>query len=186
MQTFAKKYGNNTFSQNNEDGIISEILKRLKKKKGIAIEFGAADGFYCSNTANLKGWTKHLYDINPSGEVEYKNITPDNVNELPKCDLISIDVDGNDYKIWQAYEGKPDVVVIEINSSFKPDEDHWSMEKGCSYKKMVELGISKGYFLVCHTGNLIFCLNEHKELFPEITGDPLTDVKDYFNYSWIC
>ena len=185
MLDFVKQFGKNYYSQNLEDGIIEEVLKRFKKKKGVAVEFGASDGFYCSNTANLKGWTKHLYDINPTGEVECKNITPGNVNELPECNLLSIDIDGNDYEVWKAYKSKPSIVIIEINSSFKPNVDHFSLDRGCSYKTMVELGISKGYFLLCHTGNLIFLDEKFKELFPEVTGDPLTDVQDYFNYSWI-
>ena len=49
---------------------------------------------------------------------------------------------------------------------------------------MVILGSLKGYFLLCHTGNLIFIQHEYKHLFPEIVGNPLFDYKDYFDYSW--
>ena len=49
-------YKKNFYSQNGEDGIIIEILKRLKllnKKSKWACEFGAWDGIRGSNTFNL-------------------------------------------------------------------------------------------------------------------------------------
>ncbi|MDA8771213.1 FkbM family methyltransferase [Candidatus Pelagibacter bacterium] len=50
-----QKYKKNIFSQNGEDGIILEILKRLKlnKKDKWCCEFGAWDGIHGSNTFNL-------------------------------------------------------------------------------------------------------------------------------------
>ena len=49
------KYKKNFFSQNGEDGVILELLKRLKLKKKIlwCCEFGAWDGIHGSNTFNL-------------------------------------------------------------------------------------------------------------------------------------
>src|SRR5215207_5667826 len=166
MKAFRDKYGKDQFSQNGEDGIIKEVLRRLKIKKGVAVEFGGADGFYCSNTAALreKGWTVHMYDIKAVHPyVEEKIIGPVNVNTIPECDVLSIDVDGNDYNIWRAYEGKPKIVIIEVNSDFKPGER--VLNKGTSYTPMVELRLSKDYFLLAHTGNMIFVLNEYKDLF---------------------
>src|SRR6185369_10242652 len=136
MISFAKKYGENVYSQNGEDGILLEILKRLKMLKGVCVEFGGHDGSYCSNTKILKeaGWTSYMYDVCPlNKEVEERKITPENVNDLPKCNVLSIDVDGEDFRIWQAYKGKPEIVIIEINSSFPPDVYHYSKETGCSY-----------------------------------------------------
>ena len=50
-----QKYRKNFFSQNGEDGVISEILKRLnlKSKEKWCCEFGAWDGIHGSNTFNL-------------------------------------------------------------------------------------------------------------------------------------
>jgi hypothetical protein len=187
MKEFSKKYGFNVHSQNGEDGIISEVLKRINLKKGIAVEFGGADGFYCSNTAMLRsrGWEVFMYDLEGNDYVEAKKITPDNVNELPDADVLSIDIDGNDYWIWMAYDKSPEVVVVEINSSFSPDENHVSQEKGASYKAMLLLGISKGYFLLCHTGNLVFVKNEYRELFPEVVGDGVSNSNEYFKTDWL-
>lgn len=184
MIEFAKKYGFNTFSQNGEDGIIAECLKRLKIASGVAVEFGAADGFFCSNTQNLKGWKKHMYDLVSNRDVQAREITPANVNELPACDLLSIDIDGEDYRVWKAYNEKPALVIIEINSSRAPSES-FICDQGTSYKPMVELGIEKGYFLLCHTGNLIFIDIKYRGLFPEVKGDGLSNADEYFNRAWL-
>tara|TARA_B100000963_G_scaffold67973_1_gene56149 strand:+ start:2578 stop:3360 length:783 start_codon:yes stop_codon:yes gene_type:complete len=51
----------NNFSQNGEDGVIQEILRRLglqNSEKNWCVEFGAWDGIHLSNTFNLveQGW----------------------------------------------------------------------------------------------------------------------------------
>ena len=56
-----KIYSFNRFSQNGEDGIIEEIIRRLRlneQKENWCVEFGAWDGIYLSNTFNLvlQGW----------------------------------------------------------------------------------------------------------------------------------
>lgn len=50
-----RKYKKNVYSQNGEDGIILEILRRLKlnRKNRWCCEFGAWDGIHGSNTFNL-------------------------------------------------------------------------------------------------------------------------------------
>ena len=51
-------YSKNTYSQFGEDGIIEQIFAIIGTQSKTVIEFGAADGFSCSNTANL--WSKDL------------------------------------------------------------------------------------------------------------------------------
>ena len=56
-----EKYRYNNYSQNGEDGIIQEIILRLKNKISKdpwCVEFGAWDGNHMSNTFNLikNGW----------------------------------------------------------------------------------------------------------------------------------
>lgn len=180
MVEFVKKYAKNVYSQNGEDGIISEVFKRIGVQNGLACEFGAADGFWCSNTANL-GWERVLLEASKG-----QFVTPENVNELVpvKLDLLSIDIDGNDYAVWKAYNGNAKVVVIEINSSLNPMQPHFSTSKGSSYITMLELGLSKGYFLLCHTGNMVFVEEKYRVLFPECTGDGLSNYEEYFNDKW--
>lgn len=194
MLQFVQKYRNDVNSQNGEDGIIAECLKRMKLHIGIAVEFGGADGIWFSNTHKLRsvGWKVYQYDLKAMPLVEEKEITPENVNELPPCNVLSIDIDGNDYNVWKAFTGNPDLVIIEINSSFYPELD-WPLsvkedlhgQTGTCYTPMVKLGVSKDYFLVCHTGNLIFVKNQYRELFPEVVGDGLVNWQDYFNTSWL-
>lgn len=188
MLTFASRYGGNITSQNGENSIIAEIIDRISLIPGLAIEFGAPTKQYCSNIYPLPlPWRKVYYDIDPQEEGIIKaEITPENVNEwIAPCKILSIDIDGNDYRVWQAYRHQPDIVIIEINSSLPPDRDYFNIVSGASYKIMAELGISKGYFVVCHCGNIIFVLDKYRELFPDIEGDGLRNWEMYFNKSWL-
>ena len=84
------KYKKNFYSQNGEDGIIEEILIRLKIKNdqgNWCCEFGACDGIKFSNTFFLvkKGWSAvyieaddNLYTKLLNTASEYKNIYPIN------------------------------------------------------------------------------------------------------------
>ena len=50
---FYNTYSKNVYSQNGEDGIVEELLKRLNITNGWVCEFGAWDGIHLSNTFNL-------------------------------------------------------------------------------------------------------------------------------------
>lgn len=189
MHTFFDKYNEAGFSQNGEQGIIAEAVGRINPSLKVAVEFGAPSKEYYSNTFFLdeQGWKVWYYDLNPSEEgIEKKEITPENVNELPECSVLSIDIDEKDYDVWEAYKGKPDIVIIEINSGFGGEQDGVTSETnlGTAYRPMVKLGIEKGYFLLVHTGNLIFVRNDHRELFPEVIGDGLSNWQDYYQERW--
>lgn len=162
---------NISYSQFGEEGLLQEIIRRIKPSLLYAVEFGGHDGYFCSNTALLRdqGWQVNMYDIEPRSSLVMKfEITPENVNSAVRpCTVLSIDCDGPDYELWRAYNGKPDVVIIEINSSKDPDLDHYDKDTGANYSIMKKLGEEKGYFLLCHTGNMIFILNKHKKLFPD-------------------
>jgi hypothetical protein len=201
MRTFVEKYIAYVYSQNGEDGILAECLARMGIENGYAVEFGAFDGITNSNTRRLleNGWkglmveadsslfeklrenTKDLLDL----KVFWTAVTPANVNDLVKdCDVLSIDVDGDDYKIWKAYQGSAKIVIIEINSMFRPDQ-LVTGRKGTSYRWMIELAKKKGYFPVCHVGNIIFIQQQYRDLFPELTADPITQAEQWFDYGWI-
>lgn len=115
-------------------------------------------------------------------EIVNKFITKDNINTIIKqaalyekskiqdesavpfpgvnIDLLSIDIDGNDYWVWDAINCiKPRVIVIEYNVKFPPhfewimeyDESHWWNQNdnmGASLKALELLGTQKGYQLV--------------------------------------
>lgn len=185
MKDFVKKYGKDIDSQNGENGIIEEVLKRLDKSVGVAVEFGAPNQTYCSNIHFLKakGWNCRFFNDVAGEGVEQKFITAGNVNELPLCNVLSIDIDGNDFEVWKAYKGRPEIVVIEINSSLNPDEEFFSPEKGASFYTMNKLASEKGYFLLCHTGNCIYVDLEYKNLFPEI--HLIVTSERFFDRSWL-
>src|SRR5258706_806953 len=137
------RYGYKIYSQNDEDGIIQEIFKRIGIDTATFIEFGVGVGIEC-NTAKLlvdswKGlWIEANHDavtlinrnILPSyGNLTVKEakVTAENINDLiggyvtGQVDLLSIDIDFNDYWIWKAINViKPRVVVIEYNSALRP------------------------------------------------------------------
>jgi hypothetical protein len=107
-------------------------------------------------------------------ELSGKNLI-DNILK-PHCshiNLISIDIDGYDYQVWESMKlFSPTIVVIEINSSIPVgvEQIHNLAEgkQGSSFTSMLKLGISKGYSLVCHTGNMIFIKNEFINKFQDI------------------
>lgn len=188
MLQFVKKYAKNgKYSQQGEAGIIDECIDRIGLIGGVSVEFGAPSREYCSNTFHLPDWwIKYFYDSDPNDpNVIQKLITPDNINDLPACTILSMDTDGEDFRLWQAYKGNPDIVVIEINSSLEPMREHFNSTTGASYITMLKLGIEKGYFLLCHTGNMIFVLDKYRGLFPEIVGDGIENYSEYFNKSWL-
>lgn len=143
---FYEKYNKNIHSQNGEDGIIEEILNRLKLEDRWCCEFGAWDGKNASNTLKLvkEGYHSVMIEgdeikFNELVETakEYPNIIPikryvdlDN-NRLDKIlsetdiptnfTLLSVDTDSDDYKFWESLGNyKPIIVIIEINSEINP------------------------------------------------------------------
>lgn len=170
------------YSQQGEEGIIDEALKRMKIRGGYCAEFGAPTRSYCSNILHLfeRGFSCAWYDSKPYEEdITNVFITPENVNHVLRDDyeVLSIDIDGNDYAVWKAYTGNAKIVVIEINSSLDPDQDYFTTDEGCNFSLMNKLAKSKGYELLCHTGNNIYCLKEYIHLFP--------DADKTFNRSWL-
>ena len=93
----------------------------------------------------------------------------------PEVDLLSIDIDGNDYYVWKAISSiSPRVVVIEYNALYPADVDFlipyeadavWDLSSysGVSLKMLERLGETKGYSLVgcCLAGvNAFFVRND--------------------------
>jgi hypothetical protein len=140
-----ERHGFRVYSQFDEDGIIQEIFRRIGTTDCRFIEFGVEDGLE-NNTLKLllEGWhglwiegsERHVRRINSRFADEIANrrltargafITAENINELiatwgtGEIDLLSIDIDGNDFHVWKAIRVvKPRVVVIEFNAKFPP------------------------------------------------------------------
>lgn len=135
----------NIFSQSGQDGIIEEILKRLKINQGKFIEFGGWDGVHLSNCRYLalQSWSGIFIEADQTKFLELKenyklnhNVTALNKfvnfvgeNTIDKIaaeydfldlDLLVIDIDGLDYKVLEYLEMKPKVIVMEGGAIFSP------------------------------------------------------------------
>lgn len=207
MIDFVNKYGNNVHSQNSEDGIIAECVKRLGIECGFCVEVGGNNGIWLSNTALLleRGWSGSFVECDfglwqqcrdrwkqrPDVRCICSRVGADNVNAFvdDSCDVLSMDTDGSDFKIFKALKAKPKIVIIEIDSSIDPETEGvstgFNADGGSGYVITLMLGRNKGYFLLAHTGNLILVDNQYRHLFPEIVGEGLSNSELYFNRGWI-
>ena len=192
------------YSESGEDGALEYLFDRLGHGGRYYVEFGACDGFDRSNTANLRehhGWTGLLMDGDPRGSdlVRREFVTAENIEALlvrygvPRhFDLLSIDIDGNDYWVWDAIQSfRPRVVLIEYNVFFPLDTAvtvpydpvrRWdtSTFHGASLAALRKLGRAKGYSLV-HTDswapNAFFV--ESSRLALEDRDRPISDVASW-------
>lgn len=138
------------YSQNGEDGILLYLFALLGTTSRKVVEICAGDGIEC-NAANLivnHGWQGLLFDGSEAnvaaGQRFYAQcrttwvapprlqaawITVDNVNSLVEScgfvgdiDLLSLDLDGNDYWVLQALDVvRPRVVVLEFSGGLGPE-----------------------------------------------------------------
>lgn len=105
-------------------------------------------------------------------------------NHAPEqIDVLSIDIDGYDYHVWDALQDyRPRIVIIEYNPSIPNDivvinphkEDIFT---GSSAAALVELGRRKGYSLIAVTQtNLLFIVNEEYDKL-EIWDNELSELR---------
>jgi hypothetical protein len=178
-------------SQNGEDGILLYLFSLLGTVNRRAVEICAGDGYEC-NAANLiinHGWRGLLVDGDPENVARGRQfyatcrdtcispptliqawVTAENVNPIVAehgfagpIDLLSLDLDGNDYWIWKALDTvMPQVVVLEFNAAlgpsasltipyqpdFKLDFSVRPYKCGAGLAAFVALGRAKGYRLV--------------------------------------
>jgi hypothetical protein len=136
-------YGEKYFSQNDEDGILLEILKRMGLRTGTFIEFGCGDGLENNSIILLlSGWRgmwvgneELAFDIPEASRLIYVKawVTRENccpiisagLKEIPTSNInvLSIDLDGNDYYylgeiLRQGFT--PDIIIIEYNGKIPP------------------------------------------------------------------
>jgi hypothetical protein len=173
------------FSQNGEDGIIQYLLSKVTIENDTFVEFGVED-YSESNTKFLlqnNNWRGLVIDGNidninsiKARDIYWRHeltalhsfITKENINELIKSagisgdiGLLSIDIDGNDYWVWEAIDVvSPRIVICEYNSIFGAKETitvpydslfyrtakHYSnLYFGASLKALCVLAEKKGY-----------------------------------------
>ncbi|EDZ62224.1 hypothetical protein SMGD1_0509 [Sulfurimonas gotlandica GD1] len=199
------------YSQWGDDGIIQYLINNIDIPNKIFIEFGVQN-YTESNTRFLlqnDNWSGLVMDgseeaINyiKNDEIHWKYdltakkafITKDNINKLiieyttiKNIGLLSIDIDGNDYWIWENIECiSPRIVICEYNANFGrekavtiPYKDdfyrtsaHFSnLYFGASYKALLLLSEKKGYkFVGCNSNgnNMYFVKKEYSDGFDNL------------------
>ncbi len=180
------KFGFKAYSQNEEDGIIQEIFRRIGTTSKTFVEIGVGNGLE-NNTLYLllQGWRglwiegslefieyinkKFTFFFNKGSlKVKHAWVQRDNISQLiasewgeaKELDLLSLDIDGNDYHVLEAIEPlNARVILVEYNPKYAPPIK-WVMEHNpnhrydgsdyfsCSLKSYEELFLTKGYKLV--------------------------------------
>jgi hypothetical protein len=193
-------------SQNQEDGLTLALLDEAGVTNRRFVEIGAGlSGGNAGFLARECGWSGLMVDGHEGHMVQVGRrfptvtavgawVTRDNINDLivthgfgGELDLFSLDLDGNDYWIWEATRAcSPRVVILEYNSMFGPDRAvtvpydaqfdrhrHHTAYYGASLAAWTRLNARKGYRLVAvePTGvNAFFLRND---VAPHIPGcDP--------------
>ena len=129
-------------SQNEEDGIQLALISAARPKTRRFIEIGCgSNGGNSGFLASELGWHGLMIDADServrkaSGRFAAhatcicSTVDRQNVNALisesgfdDEIDFLSIDIDGNDYWIWEALEAcRPRIVAVEYNSLLGPD-----------------------------------------------------------------
>ena len=136
-----------SFSQFGEDGIIQYLINNINIKNKFFVEFGV-ENYDEANTRFLlenDNWSGLLIEADKEKVEEIKKdfywkyninvmnefITKENINQIlnksqitKEIGLLSIDIDGNDYWIWNEINViDPAIVVIEYNSRFGPKKN---------------------------------------------------------------
>jgi hypothetical protein len=179
--------GFKVFSQWDEDGIIQYLTSHLPIRNRTFIEFGVED-YEESNTRFLlfkDHWQGMVLDASEEDirfiqrdklywefDLQAKRawITRENIDSLVReagfgedVGLLSIDIDGNEYWIWEAIRSiRPCIVIVEYNSifglqpvsvpykeDFQKRSAHYSgLYYGCSLGALHHLAKKKGYVLL--------------------------------------
>ncbi|MHC4657563.1 MAG: hypothetical protein ACYS83_00085 [Planctomycetota bacterium] len=197
--TWLNEFARRVTSQQGEDGIIEKMLEVIGDNNKWCVEFGSWDGKKLSNTFNLidkKGYSAILIEGNRSRFLDLLKTFEGNkrvilinafvgfeksdcldtilkATEIPMdFDVLSIDVDGNDYHIWEALKHyKPKIVVIEFNATIPSTVEFvqprdMRVTQGSGLLSISKLAGVKGYELVAATsGNAIFVDSKYFELF---------------------
>ena len=205
------------FSQFGDDGIIQYLVHRLQPLPDTFVELGV-ENYRESNTRFLlvnNNWCGLVLDGDDDSinyiqrdEIYWRNtltacrafITRENINELLReagftgeIGLLSIDIDGNDYWVWEKIGiVDPVVVIIEYNSVFGPDlavtipyepqfarhqAHHSGQFWGASLQALKLLADRKGYSLVgCNSaGNNAYFVRNDK-----VADQPVLSVQEAF------
>src|SRR5665213_2161518 len=170
-------YAKDITSQDGEDGIIARIFEIIGAENRWCLELGALNGTHHSNTHALirdAGWsallieadvtyfkklaelyadTPHVHAVNAFVSFEGAHSLDALCRQagMPRdFDLLVLDIDGNDYHLWDSLaEFSPRAVCIEFNQSIPNDvafvqPRDMRVFQGSSPRSLVELAERKG------------------------------------------
>lgn len=211
-------YVADTYSQCGEDGVIAKILSLLPQTDRWCVEFGAWDGIQLCNARKLI-LEQHYRAILIEGDegkfqtlrrnyADNDKVQPvkafvgfDAHNSLDKIlsfydiprdfDLLSIDIDGNDYHVWEAVrEYRPKLICVEFNPTI-PSEVHFvqnpdpGTHQGANLLALDELARAKGYQAVCVLPwNAFFVDEKYFAGFEIADNRPQAMRKDLSHITW--
>lgn len=131
------------YSQNGEDGVTLEIIRRIfgsNYNNGTFFEFGVESGDQCNCAilSDILGWSgvfiesdneyftklNSKYSKNDKVNTIHSIVTPENIqnlidNSVKNIDVLSIDIDSHDYWVWKAISYSPKLVIIEYNPALQ-------------------------------------------------------------------
>jgi len=187
-ETGLNAFASNVTSQGGEDGILAEVFRRIGAPQRYCVEFGAWNGEYLSNAWSFwheQGWAALLIEgderrcealaasiepfegvravqrwVSPSGGDRLDAILRE-VGAPHDFDLLSIDIDGDDYYIFESLSSfRPRCVIVEHNPTIPPDIDVVQGPGeyfGASARALLRLAHEKDYRLcACTSTNSIF------------------------------
>jgi len=206
------------FSQWGEDGIIDWLIEMLPEIPNTFIEFGVQD-YRESNTRfllHLRNWKGLVMDGSEEfcsdikrQEISWRyNVTAshtfidcENINQLITSSgmsgdigLLSVDIDGNDYWVWEAIDTvSPAIVICEYNavfgdrhqisvpyrSDFQRSKAHFSnLYFGASLPALVALAEQKGYVFVGTNSNGCNAFFVRNDLKSKVV-DSISEIKSF-------
>ena len=198
------------YSQWGEDGILEWLIQHLPVSSHRFVEFGVED-YAESNTRFLlmhRNWKGLIMDGSSENmkkvqadEIYWRHdltavpafIDRDNINSLlrehnfsGRVGLLSVDIDGNDYWVWEAIDGvDADIVVAEYNAVFgdiypltvpyrrdfqRTAAHHSNLYYGASIGALCLLAQRKGYKLVGSNRAGTNAFFVRLDLFPSLEG----------------
>lgn len=187
IRPWVGRFERKVHSQNGEDGVLEYLTWCVGSEDRFYFEIGTEDGSEC-NTRLLRerGWRGVMLDSHhsrPDIGLHREFVTREDINDLclkynipHAIDLLSIDVDGNDYWLWEALTAcRSRIVIIEYNANLPVSESKvvpyaadWTWQAagctkyfGASLAALAKLAKVKGYTLVHANGvNAFFVLDE--------------------------
>jgi hypothetical protein len=217
--TWLLDFRHNVFSQTGEDGIIEKILGTIGETDRWCVEFGAWDGKHLSNTRNLIEHHDYSAVLLEGSKEKFRQLEAncrhtekviplnqyvgfgdeDNLDKILSAtpvpvdfDLLSIDIDGNDFHVWKAMSVyRPKVVCVEFNPTIptevrfvqRPDP---RVNQGCSLLALVDLAKEKGYQLISVLPfNAFFVLGKYYGRFSLPDNRPAILRTDLSNITYI-